>query len=147
MKKQVIRLTEGDLHRIIKESVKRILKEEEYPWVEKGCGMEGLMRASQNSIDQDYEYEGGCQAEDQDGTTYYGFVVSKDLSPDDGKFYGREHEVYNIENDDENLVFPKWFKFTYGLDAKSWLNDFEFYATIEGKNYIANWVTGQLKPA
>ena len=28
MKKQVIRLTEGDLHRIIKESVNRILKED-----------------------------------------------------------------------------------------------------------------------
>ena len=30
MKKQVIRLTESDLHRIIKESVNRILKEEDY---------------------------------------------------------------------------------------------------------------------
>lgn len=29
MKKQIIRLTEGDLHRIIKESVNRILKEDE----------------------------------------------------------------------------------------------------------------------
>ena len=35
MAKQVIRLTEGDLHRIIKESVKKILREEEeapYDW-------------------------------------------------------------------------------------------------------------------
>ena len=30
MKKKVIRLTEGDLHRIVKESVKRALKESQY---------------------------------------------------------------------------------------------------------------------
>lgn len=33
-KKQLIRLTEGDLHRIIKESIKRILKEEYNPFHE-----------------------------------------------------------------------------------------------------------------
>lgn len=32
MSKKFVRLTEGDLHRIIKESVKRVLKEENSPW-------------------------------------------------------------------------------------------------------------------
>ena len=39
MKKQVIRLTESDLHRIIKESVKRILRETDCAGVmQTGCG-------------------------------------------------------------------------------------------------------------
>jgi hypothetical protein len=39
MKKQVIRLTESDLHRIIKESVKKILKETDCAGVmQTGCG-------------------------------------------------------------------------------------------------------------
>jgi hypothetical protein len=84
-KKQLIRLTEGDLHRIIKETVNNILKYHNHN-----------SSASQNSIDQDYDYEGELWDEE---TGWHGYVVQR---YSDGK--------YNIEDEDtEQLVSKDWF--------------------------------------
>ena len=130
--KKIIRITESDLHNIIKESVKKVLREgiDGYP----EAGMPHYAMASQNSIDNGYEYEGELHSEFKDG-----YIVSK--------YYEQLDDVlYNIEDDEnDKLVFPEWFTFTKG-ENNSWIDDDNFYATINGKNYIANWITGQLKP-
>lgn len=84
MEKKIIRLTEGDLHRIIKEAINNIL---EY---------NHNYNASQNSIEQDYDYEGELWDEE---TGWHGYIVQR---YSDGK--------YNIEDEDtEQLVSKVWF--------------------------------------
>ena len=57
MKKQVIRLTESDLHRIIKESVNRILKEEDYEtYVDKLRRQNAEKKASWDAFENTIQY-------------------------------------------------------------------------------------------
>lgn len=55
MKKQVIRLTEGDLHRIIRESVNRILKEDE-TYVDKLRRQDAEKKASWDAFENTIQY-------------------------------------------------------------------------------------------
>ena len=57
--KRIIRLTESDLHRIIKESVKRILREEDFGSMVGGSDMGGDIGSSMIEDDIDEEGEGG----------------------------------------------------------------------------------------
>ena len=153
--KKTIRLTESDLHRIIKESVRKVLKEEEtkggfvnidgknVEWREKSSdwGSDWTNHnaaASQSSIDNDYEYEGQLWDEENGHGAY---LVSK-------RFDENSDLLYNIEDEDtEELIFPQWFELPYGDNTpESWIDDQHIYVRINGKDYAANWLTGKFEP-
>ena len=120
MNKKLIRLTESDLHRIVKESVSRILKEQDnYDW-------NHSMMGSQNSVDQGYEYEGELWS--SDGS--HAYLVTD------------ENGNYNVEDEDENLVFNSWFS---DIDFDN-DNDDVLIGVVNGRRVVLNWVTGQIKP-
>jgi len=78
-----IKLTESKLKKIINESISKILKE---------FSDNHNSRVSQNSIDNDYEYE---------GELWHGYLVYKLVD---------DREIYNIEDEDtETLISPEWF--------------------------------------
>ena len=120
--KKIIRLTESDLHRIVKESVKRILKEEQYGLDDWNHGM----MASQNSVDLGYEYEGELWG--SDGS--HAYLVTD------------ENGNYNVEDEDENLVFNNWFSDVNYENG----NDDVLIGVINGTRVALNWVTRQIKP-
>ena len=117
--KRKIYLNERQLHKIISESVKKVLRESV------GSGWTNHnSQVSQNSIDDDYEYEGELHAQYNDG-----YVVTKD-----GK--------YNVENDNEELVFPFWFD---DLGPGNTAKDEMLIGLVKGKKFLLNWVTGEYK--
>jgi hypothetical protein len=84
-----IKLTESELKKIINESLSKILKE---------FSDNHNSRVSQNSIDNDYEYEGELWDEE---TGWHGYLVYKLVD---------DREIYNIEDEDtETLISPEWF--------------------------------------
>ena len=86
MKKQIIRLTEGDLHRIIKESVNNILKET-------------------NNFNKKYEYLTDL-LDTYENMVYDGISLSND------QIYQIE-EIYNFllqTNANDNVLHNEWIK-------------------------------------
>ena len=100
--------------------------------------------ASQRSIDQGYDYEGELHSENSGEDAY---VVSKYKYDDSDSM----DMVYNIENENEELVFPVWFD-----DFETWneapekdkvllkVNDALIIGHYNGKRYLLNWVTGEI---
>ena len=100
--------------------------------------------ASQNSIDQGYEYVGELHDEN---SGVGADVVSKNKYDDSDSM----DMVYNIENENEELVFPVWFD-----DFETWNevpekdkvllkdNDALIIGHYNGKRYLLNWVTGEI---
>lgn len=85
MKKRIVHLTEGDLHRIVKESVKRVLRESEFMSDEDIAGQYGDMRINNFEITPLGSSEGwkgtfelefpNADNVDYDGTMVNGFIA------------------------------------------------------------------------
>ena len=131
MKKQIIRLTEGDLHRIIKESVNRILKEDVFnnnnmsmPVFE----IENINNIELNNIEGDvaiFNASGNDGSEYQIYVTFHtiegrGTIPSHDYDvPDD--YDGDTIDIVKVEitkwNDinEEDIPYTKDFEFEQSL--------------------------------
>lgn len=132
MKKQIIRLTEGDLHRIIKESVNRILKEDVFnnnnmsmPVFE----IENINNIELNEIEGDvaiFNASGNDGSEYQIYVTFYtnegrGTIPSHDYDvPDD--YDGDTIDIVKVEitkwsdmNEEEDIPYTKDFEFEQSL--------------------------------
>jgi hypothetical protein len=132
MKKQVIRLTEGDLHRIIKESVNRILSEDVFnnnnmsmPVFE----IENINNIELNNIEGDvaiFNASGNDGSEYQIYVTFHtnegqGNIPSYDYDvPDD--YDGDTIDIVKVEitkwndmNEEEDIPYTKDFEFEQSL--------------------------------
>ena len=132
MKKQIIRLTEGDLHRIIKESVNRILKEDVFnnnnmsmPVFE----IENINNIELNNIEGDvaiFNASGNDGSEYQIYVTFHtnegqGTIPSYDYDvPDD--YDGDTIDIVKVEmtkwndmNEEEDVPYTKDFEFEQTL--------------------------------
>ena len=91
-----IKITENKLRQMIQESIANVLDE-------LNNFDNHNSQASQNSIDNNYDYEGELWDEE---TGWHGYLVSRFKNDDDNNF----EEEYNIEDEDtEKLVSPVWF--------------------------------------
>lgn len=98
MKRQIIRLTESDLKNIIKNSVKRIIREAGNDDIENG------VRATEED-DDDLPYYGAIDTDDADDDDYLGYLNDEHNDEDaDIRDYLDDMEADNwINQDDGNM--------------------------------------------
>lgn len=119
-KKQLIRLTEGDLHRIIKESIKRILKEEYNPFHEEYSG-----KHSEDS-ENDFDLDG-----------YYDFLNKHGLNHISYPYNGvivicKEDQGCNFMDENGNILSPVWFD---DIDTDLWAENGQIYCELDEESY------------
>ena len=123
MKKQIIRLTEGDLHRIIKESVKRILKEDYNPFSEEYLG-----KHSEDS-GNDFDLDG-----------HYDFLKKYGLNHISYPYNGvivicKEGQGCNFMDENGNILSPVWFD---DIDTDLWADQGRIYCELDEETYNFN---------
>ena len=85
--------------------------------------------ASQNSIDQDYEYEGQVNSSNPNGEHSYAYVVTK---------FVNGTEMYNFEDEQtEELIFQMWFNKPQFMDENTFVAIGE-----DGVKYRGDWTSG-----
>lgn len=119
-KKQLIRLTESDLHRIIKESVKRILKEEYHPFHEE------YPRKHSEDSESDFDLNG-----------YDDFLKKHGLNHISYPYNGvivicKEGQGCNFMDENYNILSPVWFD---DIDTDLWAEQGKIYCELNGETY------------
>ena len=138
--KKTVRLTESDLHRIVKESMKRVLNETKYGGTPKEQYMLGRLHQRSSSIgskpnrftwekafNRGIEMNGGEPSESfvQGGRDEYLKGRRIDTKMGTFKLERGEDELYAVSTTDDNFYYtlPKEMEFAPYVEIQNYLND------------------------